>query len=260
MNINFDFPFFLTALVLLSGVISGADILFFDKKRKAVGRKKPAIVEYSRSFFPALFLVLVIRSFVIQPYTVPSGSLEPTILPGDFIAVNQFEYGLRLPVLNTKVKMMSEPKIGDIALFRFPKNPSKVYVKRVIGTPNDHIVYKDKVLTINGHEAKQADLGEGLDYEANVALAANLKKETLPNGVVHNILVRNGANTGMDFNIHVPENSYFMMGDNRDGSDDSRDWGYVPEENLIGKAFGIWMSWDGMANNIRWERIGKKIL
>ena len=259
MKIFFDFPFILTVLVLFTGIVSAIDFFFLQPRRKQKGGRISRIAEYCRSFFPALLIVLLIRSFLVQPYRVPTGSLEPTILPGDLIIVNQYIYGLRLPVLNTKIKKISEPKLGDIVLFHYPKDPSVVYIKRVIGTPNDHIVYKNKVLTINGKQAKQLDLGKGLDYEVNMALPVDLKKEILPNGVTHNILIRDGMNNGMDFDITVPADSYFMMGDNRDGSDDSRDWGYVPEANLIGKAFGTWMSWDSATNSIRWERIGKPV-
>jgi len=244
MKIFFDFPFILTMLVIFTGIVSGIDWFLLERRRKQKGGKMSRLAEYSRSFFPALLIVLLIRSFIVQPYRVPTGSLEPTILPGDFIVVNQYIYGLRLPVLNTKIKNIGEPKTGDIALFRFPKDPSVVYVKRVIGTPNDHIIYKNKILTINGKVAQQVDLGKGLDYEANVALPVSLKQEVLPNGITHKILIHDGMNSGMNFDIVVPANSYFMMGDNRDGSDDSRDWGYVPEANLIGEVFGIWMSLD----------------
>jgi signal peptidase I len=260
MHIAFDFPLILTVIVLVSGFIYLLDVLFFAKKRKANGIvKPPLIIEYSRSFFPALLIVLAIRSFVIQPYRVPTGSLEPTILPGDFIIVNQFAYGLKLPVLNTRIKKIGEPKLGDIVLFWFPKNTSIVLVKRVIGLPGDDIVYKDKVLTINGKKATQEKLGTALDLEGDVSVPAELRKEILPNGVAHEIFVKEGVNEDVNFEIKVPPNHYFMMGDNRDGSDDSRDWGFVPEENLIGQAFGIWMSWDSQVNTIRWSRIGMPV-
>lgn len=259
MNISFDFPLILTLLVIITGIISILDILIWVPKRKALGGKEPSWIEYSRSFFPALFIVLIIRSFLVQPYRVPTGSLEPTILPGDFIIVNQYVYGLRLPVTNTKIVKVREPQLGEIALFRWPSNPSIVFVKRVIGTPGDHIVYRNKVLTINGKEATQVDLGSALDVEVGASMPATLKLETLPNGITHQILIKKGINEGADFDVTVPDGQYFMMGDNRDGSDDSRSWGYVPEGNLIGKAFGIWMSWDSDASNIRWERIGKVV-
>jgi signal peptidase I len=260
MNITFDFMFFLTLTVIITGIISLIDILFFAKKRVANNSKQPIIIEYSRSFFPVLLLVLLIRAFLIQPYRVPSGSLEPTVLPGDFIVVNQFAYGLHLPVINTRFIKINEPKVGEIALFRWPSNPHIVFVKRVIGVPGDHISYKNKILTVNGKVASQLDIGMDLDQDPALAASptVELKIENLPT-LAHKIFIRKGVNENGDFDIVVPSNSYFMMGDNRDGSDDSRDWGFVPEENLIGKAFGIWMSWNVETNSIRWDRIGKSI-
>jgi len=252
----FDFPFILTALVLFSGIVYLLDVLFWAKKRR--GKKPNIIIEYSRSFFSVLFLVWIIRSFLVQPYRVPSGSLEPTILPGDFIIVNQFAYGLRLPVLNWKIVNFKEPKIGDIVLFHWPKDPSVIFVKRVIGTPGDHITYKNKVLTINGDRAWQTYLGLNLDSEYQMPTIVQRRLEQLP-AKNHEIFVRPGYNLSGDFDIIVPQNSYFMMGDNRDNSDDSRDWGFVPERNLVGKAFGIWMSWDTKHTNVRWSRIGKAV-
>lgn len=257
MQIYFDFPFILTALVLISGIISLLDIIFWAKKRSK-STKPMFLIEYSRSFFPVLLLVWVIRSFIIQPYRVPTGSLEPTVLPGDLIVVNQFAYGLRVPVINFKIWNIGEPKTGDIALFRWPKDPSVIFVKRVIGTPGDHIIYKNKVLTINGDRAWQVPLGIDLDSEASLPAIVQRKSEQLTNKT-HEIFIRPGYNAGGDFDLVVPKNSYFMMGDNRDGSDDSRYWGFVPERNFIGKAFGIWMSWDSKNTSVRLRRIGKAL-
>lgn len=258
LNISFDVPFVLTSLVLLTGIISLFDIIFFAARRKYSG-KHSIIAEYSRSFFPVLLLVLVIRSFLIQPYRVPTGSLSPTVLPGDFIAVNQFAYGLRLPVLNCKIVNIGEPKRGDIALFRYPNDISILYVKRVVGLPGDHVVYRDKVLTINGKVMWQASIGMDLDISSGFSMPVQVKIEQLGD-ITHKIFInpgRNLWNTVVD--VVVPEGSYFMMGDNRDNSEDSRSWGFVPEENLVGKAFGIWMSWNPEKHGIRWNRIGTKI-
>jgi len=190
---------------------------------------------------------------------VPTGSLEPTILPGDFIAVSQFSYGLRLPVLNYKIFKTWEPKRGDITLFRWPKQPSIVFVKRVVGVPGDHVVYRNKILTINGTIARQILLGHALDIEPEqVPIAVQIKLENLL-GVKHKIFVRSQGGNVTSFDLVVPQGFYFMMGDNRDNSDDSRDWGFVPEQNLIGKALVIWMSWDSVRNRVRWHRIGTKI-
>ncbi|EKE01677.1 MAG: hypothetical protein ACD_21C00073G0002 [uncultured bacterium] len=257
MHIYFDVPFILTSLVLISGLIALIDILFFAKKRSS-HQKQPLVVEYARSFFPMLLLVWVIRSFLIQPYRVPTGSLEPTVLPGDFIAVNQFAYGLRIPVLNIKFFNVGEPKRGDIALFRYPKDPSMIYVKRVIGLPGDHVVYNNKTLTINGDRMWQTPFGMDLDLEGKFPIPVQVRVEQLGT-VSHKIFIRPGHKEWENIDVVVPQGSYFMVGDNRDGSADSREWGFVPEENLIGKAFGTWMSWDSDATKVRWNRIGKKI-
>lgn len=259
MRIYFDFPFFLTATVLITGIIILIDKLFFAAKRKASNKTNPWYVEYSISFFPVLLIVLIIRSFIVQPYRVPTGSLEPTILPGDFIIVNQFAYGLRLPVINKKIWSVGEPKLGDIALFRWPNDPSILFIKRVIGTPGDHISYHNKILSINGKKIRQEDHGLALDEEGFFPTLVYRKTEYLTPKLQHEIFLRKDINNNESFDIVVPPNQYFMMGDNRDASDDSRDWGFVPEENLVGKAFGTWMSWDTKKYKVKWERIGKAI-
>lgn len=253
-----DFPLILTLLVILSGIISLIDVLFFARKRKATAAKQPIIIEYARSFFPILLIVLLIRSFLVQPYRVPTGSLEPTVLPGDFIVVNQFAYGLRLPVLNSKILAVGEPKLGDIVLFRWPVDPRIVFVKRVIGIPGDHVVYKDKVLTINGKVAFQKDAGMDLELASDIPFPVQVKSEQLPSGE-HKVFVRSDHSGPDNIDVIVPANNYFMMGDNRDNSGDSREWGFVPEKNLVGKVFGVWMSWDSHNTTVRWSRIGKAI-
>lgn len=255
--IIYDFAFYLTLVVLLTGIVSLIDCLFFAKKRQANNQKKSMFVDYCRSFFPVLLIVWVIRSFIVQPYRVPTGSLEPTILPGDFIAVNQFAYGLKFPIGNFTLVKTGEPKRGDIALFRYPLNPNVVFVKRVIGLPGDHIVYQDKVLSVNGQQAKQALIKSSFDYGNGPGQirAVNVYEENLA-GVKHKIFVQPVGGELKDIDFVVPEGQYFMMGDNRDNSDDSRFWGTVPEHNLIGRAFGIWMSWDPVNNKVRWNRIG----
>lgn len=259
MSINIDFPLILTCLVLLTGLVSLLDILFFAHRRKRTGGKQSLFVEYNRSFFPVLLLVLIIRSFIVQPYRVPTGSLEPTILPGDFIGVSQYAYGLRLPVLKTKIVKIAEPRIGQITLFYWPADPAVVFVKRVIGVPGDHIQYKSKILYINGKKATQRYLGEGYDEEPEADIPVEKRLEDL-NGVKHEILVRAIGGEIDDFDIVVPKGNYFMMGDNRDNSDDSRMWGFVPEENLIGRAFGILISWNPNKvwyEGFRWNRTFK---
>lgn len=261
---NFDFPLILTLLVLLSGGIALIDFLFFARRRKAENKRLPFLVEQARAFFPVFLLVWIIRSFIVQPYRVPTGSLEPTVMPGDFIVVNQFAYGLRLPVLNKKIMEIGEPKIGDIALFRWPVDPSVNYVKRVVGLPGDRIVYKKKQLIINGKLMPQTLVKETQDMDpARPPVSVYEKIEDLA-GVKHAIFLWPEGGYDVEFDIVVPKDMYFMMGDNRDNSLDSRKWGFVPENHLIGKAFGVWMSWDAtpklpLYKKIRWDRIGKKI-
>jgi len=256
MNLSVDFPLILIFLVFLSGIIALLDLLFFAKRRQQAGKKQPKTVEYARSFFPVLLLVLLIRSFIGQPYRVPTGSLEPTVIPGDFIAVSQFSYGLRLPVTHTKILNIGEPKLGDIALFRWPVNPARIFVKRVIGVPGDHVVYKNKVLTINGKTMPQKLLGTALDIEPGYKTVSVLRKQEDLMGHKHQIFVHKHGGLPRNFDVVVPKGMYFMMGDNRDNSDDSRAWGFVPESALIGKAYLVFFSWNSAKHDVRWRRIG----
>lgn len=251
-----NFEFILTAVVLLTGLGALIDQLAFAGKRKRLGKKPSGLFGFCRSYFPVLLAVLLIRSFVFQPYRVVSGSLEPTVLVGDLVFVNQFAYGLRLPVLHTKIAKVGEPKIGDIALFYSPVYKDQVWVKRVIGTPGDHIVYKNKVLTVNGKVANQRLLGTGFDTEPNMAPRFMIKKEEDLNGIKHQIYVAQHYDESGDFDVTVPKGEYFLMGDNRDDSDDSRMWGFLPEKNLIGKAELILFSWNSVTHRPRWTRMG----
>jgi len=261
----------LNFLTLLSfAVIITGFFWFFEryyqrpKYKKKTGKKDikltplPGPIEFMRSLFPVLLAVLIIRSFIIQPWRVPTGSLEPTIQPGDFILVNQFSYGLRLPVTNTKIFNIGEPKVGDIAVFRFPPNPNIDYIKRVIGVPGDHVQYIDKVLYINGKRMPQKLISQTLDNEPGGGIPSLLKQEDL-NGVKHDILIHKFGGKAVNFDLTVPKGYYFMMGDNRDNSGDSRFWGFVPEKNLIGKAFMVFMSWNNANDSIRWSRIGNRL-
>ncbi len=265
---NFDFALILTLLVLLSGGIALIDVLFFARQRKAHNKPTPFLAEQARAFFPVFLFVWIIRSFIVQPYRVPTGSLEPTVLPGDFIVVSQFAYGLRLPVLNKKILSIGEPKRGDIALFRWPVDSSINFVKRVIGLPGDHVVYKNKQLTINGKPVPQTFVKNTMDIDPNRPPIPVVEKMEDLSGVKYPVFIwPQTAGSEGDFEVDVPEGKYFMMGDNRDNSGDSRAWGFVPEKNLIGKAFGIWMSWNSnpkvpfynLYKKIRWNRIGKAV-
>ena len=273
---SLSFPLILTGAVVVTGLICLADRFFFAPRRASAARavtapngavdiEVPVIIDYARSFFPVLLIVLIIRSFIAQPFVVPTGSLEPTVLPGDFILVNQFAFGLRLPVLNTEIIDTGKPKLGDLAVFRWPVDPSIDFVKRVAGMPGDHIVYKDKVLSINGKVAPQKFIGMTLDLEPKANLLVEEKEEDM-NGVIHRILINphaygSGRLMGFDagFNETVPEKSYFMLGDNRDASGDSRYWGFVPEANLVGKPEMVLFSWDRENHKVRWERIGLRL-
>ena len=251
-----DFSFFLVVATLVTGVIWGAYLLYLkytDQQFEEV--KEPLLVEYARSFFPIVLIVLLLRSFLVEPFRIPSGSMMPTLLIGDFILVNKFSYGIRLPVLNNKIIAIGEPERGDIIVFRFPKNPSVDYIKRVIGLPGDRIAYYNKKVYVNGKPAKQISLGryQGIGQGSDMTGTEHLLEDL--QGVEHNILISRGLPT-VKGEFVVPEGQYFVMGDNRDNSNDSRYWGTVPEANLVGKAFFIWMSWDWQHKGVGFDRIG----
>jgi signal peptidase I len=266
---QFDFAAILVALTFATGIIWGLDRLLFAKGRAAAApagenAREPILVEYARSFFPVILIVLVFRSFLAEPFRIPSGSMMPTLLVGDFILVNKFAYGLRLPVLDKKMVAIGEPERGDVIVFRFPKDPSQDYIKRVIGLPGDEIVYRDKVLSINGKEVPRTYIEpySGIDEESRALANAGTETmlELLPE-IEHRILEIPGIQRGPAVAVTVPKGHYFVMGDNRDNSQDSRFWGFVPEQNLVGKAFVIWMSWRGWKRGgfVEFGRIGTLI-
>ncbi len=244
----------LTVLTLFTGVIVAIDKLVWktaeDDSRDAVPGAKRTLVEYSRSFFPVLLFVLVIRSFIFEPFRIPSGSMMPTLLEGDFIFVKKFSYGLRLPVSETKIIETGEPERGDVVVFRLPSDPSVNYIKRIIGLPGDEIVYSRQRLIINGEPMQ---LVKGKD----AAVDALVFSEDL-DGRVHDILITNAQFSTRDGTYRVPEGQYFVMGDNRDRSRDSRFIGAIPEEFLVGEAVRIWMHFVPW-NLPEWSRIGQKI-
>ena len=251
---HFDFSAALTLATLITGVISVIYWLFQRKKLLI----EPLIVEYSKSFFPVLLFVLVLRSFIVEPFRIPSSSMMPTLLIGDFILVNKFSYGVRLPVTNTKIIEIGEPERGDIMVFRYPKNASLDYIKRVIGLPGDRVGYYDKHIYINGQRITQQPLGDykGIGQGANMTGALKNHEILLDNE--HNILIMKDR-PSLEGEIIVPKGHYFMMGDNRDNSNDSRYWGTVPEKNIVGKAFMIWMNWDSSNKGVEFERLGATI-
>ncbi len=253
---DFDFSFFLLVATVITGFIWGGYLLMLRSAGTAFDEEnEPWLVEYARSFFPIVLIVLLLRSFLAEPFRIPSGSMMPTLLVGDFILVNKFTYGIRLPVINKKVLALNEPKRGDIVVFRYPKDPAVDYIKRVIGLPGDKIVYDQKKLYVNDKPVEQVSLGryEGFGQGQDMTGAEHLRENLT--GIEHSILVRNDALSAEGVYV-VPEGNYFMMGDNRDNSNDSRYWGTVPEENLVGKAFFIWMSWDWQHKGVGFDRIG----
>lgn len=270
-DVRFDFPTLMVLLVAVTGVIWAFDAFVLARRRRmmvaeaasfegqevASPLQPPKIVEYARSFFPVFLIVLVLRSFLIEPFRIPSGSMMPTLLIGDFILVNKFSFGIRLPVTDKKIIEIGAPERGDVVVFRSPENPSVPFIKRVVGLPGDRVGYQDKVLYINGDAAAQETVGvyTGVGSGSSTT-GAELRKEDLE-GVVHDILVQKGS-ASMRGEAVIPDGHYFVMGDNRDNSRDSRFWGTVPDELLIGRAFKIWMNLD-WGHGIGWDRIGKSI-
>ena len=207
-------------------------------------------MEYARSFFPVLLFVLVIRSFVFEPFRIPSGSMMPTLLQGDFIFVKKYSYGLRLPVTESKILETGAPQRGDVVVFRLPSDSSINYIKRVVGLPGDVVSYNRHVLTVNGEVIP-------LDPHPHATPSDPRFIEQLGDRS-HEILILNENREGPPGPFEVPEGHYFMMGDNRDNSTDSRFIGSIPETHLVGEAVRIWMHMDGLSWP-RWERIGDKI-
>lgn len=261
-DVHLDFATLLTIMTVLTGIGWALDQWWLGPKRRkgpspTADDKPGAVLEFARSFFPVIAFVLVLRSFIAEPFRIPSGSMLPTLLIGDFILVNKFAYGLRDPVFHFKFLDGAEPQRGDVVVFRWPLDPSKDFIKRVVGLPGDRLSYRDKVLSINGVvQPQQADGVYSLGESSLPGTQFRLS-ETLDT-VEHRVLV-NSARASDDFDYVVPEGEYFMMGDNRDGSDDSRRWGTVPARNLVGRAFFIWMSWDGERTMPAWSRIGTVI-
>ena len=256
--IHFDFEFLLVLATLLTGIFWLVDALFFAKNRKQQATSKtlpdPILVEYSKSFFPVLLAVMVLRSFMFEPFRIPSGSMMPSLLVGDFILVNKFSYGIRLPIVHTRITEGDKPKRGDVAVFRYPKNESLDYIKRVIGLPGDHISYYKRRLRVNGKlvsttfDRKFLGLGDRTGDSNNdgcdrINARCDVFIENFESSG-HMIMINPDIPYAVEGDYSVPKGHYFVMGDNRDHSNDSRFWGYVPEQNLVGKAIIIWMHWD----------------
>ncbi|MBN3818398.1 signal peptidase I [Paraburkholderia sp. Se-20369] len=218
--------------------------------------RQPWWLEYTASFFPVILAVFVVRSFIVEPFKIPSGSMVPTLLVGDFILVNKFDYGLRMPITNTKITQGRSLERGDVVVFRYPKDESVDYIKRVIGLPGDTVAYQDKQLTINGKPVPETPLADFFDDERqNYAKQFEESLDGRKNAILNNPAVPPFVMGAYDYPYRdnctynsrgvickVPAGHYFMMGDNRDNSADSRYWGFVPDKNIVGRAFFIWMN------------------
>jgi signal peptidase I len=275
-----NFALILFLATLGTGAVALADRLVFAKRRPA-DVPEPWWIEYPKSFFPVLLIVFALRSFVAEPFKIPSSSMRPTLEVGDFILVNKFTYGLRLPIIEMKVVPLSNPQRGDVVVFRYPLNPSQDFIKRVIGVGGDTVVYKDKRLNVNGQpwpikpdgtygyveglrfesmarSTETADTGQGpTEHE----IATDPTMPPVSPGSVRPFPGRENCDYNSDgsgFKCKVPSGHYFMMGDNRDRSDDSRYWGFVPDDHIRGRAFIIWFNWDDISS-FAWTRVGNGI-
>ena len=273
-----NFEFVLTFAVIFSGIIWLLDKFLFRRLREmrhqrvlvenrgklSISQKEffssePLLTDYSKSFFWVLLLVLVLRSFVFEPFRIPTGSLEPTLIPGDFILVNKYAYGLRLPVANKTIIPIGKPKRGDIVVFHWPVNPNVDFIKRAVAIPGDKVSYINKVFYINGQEADQT-LQQDFDYALENGRSVSAKKfEENLLGVKHGIY-RIPSRPGEDFeDLEVPLGMYLMVGDNRDDSDDSRFWGFVSEDLIVGKPIWVLFNWKQKSFGINWSRIGLSV-
>lgn len=285
-----NFALILFVLTVFTGVLWVADKLVFAKRRRARAARlladfdarnraaldrrepiveqerktledgavrQPAWLEYTASFFPVILLVFMLRSFLFEPFRIPSGSMIPTLEIGDLILVNKFDYGIRLPVINRKVIELGQPKRGDVMVFRFPLNPSQDYIKRVVGLPGDRIEYFNKQLTVNGQPVPMRKTEPYYDADRMRTYPQFVERlGEVEHRVIVDDAVPPGLGGGFGANTHpgacqysgsgvvcqVPPGHYFMMGDNRDNSEDSRFWGFVPDANIVGRAFFIWMN------------------
>lgn len=275
-NITLDFPLILVILVFVSGLLWLLDALFLAPGRKRVladlqsqypewavegstdaanyqgkatkDAREPAVIEYAKSFFPVLFIVFVLRSFLVEPFQIPSSSMVPTLLVGDYILVNKYTYGIRLPVLRTKVLDINEPERGDVVVFFPPHMNDTYFIKRVIGVPGDKVSYRNKQLYVNGEKLARTPADPGLEPRYR------LEEELI--GDESHLMQVDKLRPADDFTTVVKPGHYFMMGDNRDNSSDSRVWGQVPERDIVGKAFAIWMHWDSILSIPSFDRAG----
>jgi len=262
-----DFALMLFIALVVTGVITLYDRLVRRPRLAAVPgtgapaeeRREPRLIEYSKAFFPVILLVFLLRSFVVEPFRIPSGSMLPSLHIGDFILVNKFIYGIRLPIVNMKVIGLSEPSRGDVMVFRFPHDTSINYIKRVVGLPGDQILYKDKKVYVNGKPAEQKAAGSAEETSPARSRGYLQQIDEALGAIEHKIQIDPSRPT-TNMSVTVPEGQYFVMGDNRDYSNDSRSWGFVSESNIIGRAFFIWFSWDhAHGGGPDWSRIGNSV-
>ncbi len=262
-----DFSFYLFVAVVFTGIVWLIDKWILAPRREQIIHessplhqgveisrkgKEHVIVEYSKSFFPVLLIVFLLRGFVVEPFRIPSGSMLPSLYIGDFILVNKFTYGIKIPVINKVIIDLNEPARGDVVVFRYPRDPSLDYIKRVIGLPGDKISYYNKVLYVNSKPVARDFVGQ---YKGPGQTFANEYVEKLQ-GAEHSVLLMPARPNSLQGEYIVPEDMFFVMGDNRDNSNDSRVWGPVPKSNLVGKAFMIWMHF---SDDLRLDRIGNLI-
>ncbi len=275
---DIDFPLILVILVFGSGLIWLLDaLLLAPGRRRTVAQlqvqypqwqeegsgqsikyqaqladtaREPVVVEYAKSFFPVLLVVFVLRSFLVEPFQIPSSSMVPTLEVGDYILVNKYTYGIRLPVVRTKVLALNEPQRGDVMVFFPPHMNDTYFIKRVIGLPGDIISYRQKRLYVNGKEAPLETLAVVPDGASRYGMGL----ETV--GAATHLVQEDESRPARDFSVEVKPGHYFMMGDNRDNSSDSRIWGQVPEKDIVGKAFAVWMHWDSLFSIPSFSRVG----
>jgi signal peptidase I len=290
-----DFSAVLFGITILTGVVWLLDAAVLQRGRSAAARaagkdpgliREPGTVDYARSFFPVALVVLVLRSFIFEPFRIPSDSMMPTLLDGDFIIVNKYAYGLRLPVINRKIVAVGAPQRGDVVVFRYPLDPSVNYIKRLVGLPGDHVEVRNDKITVNGQPVPFKVLGayndgcyvnfqlaqEQLGAHTHEAMLCPVPLDVSPAPLPGcNRKEVRGYNCGdaqsaamfaepQVFSRDVPPGQYLMMGDNRDNSEDGRVWGFVPEQNLVGKATRIWFNWDPQrSGGPTWSRMGSAI-
>ncbi|HCY14141.1 MAG TPA: signal peptidase I [Gammaproteobacteria bacterium] len=261
-----DFALALFIALVVTGAIIYWDKYFGQQRRESLkegdqaapstAARIPLLVEYSRAFFPIILVVFLLRSFVIEPFRIPSGSMLPSLYIGDFILVSKFSYGLRLPIINRLIVATGRPDRGDVMVFRFPRDPKTNFIKRVVGLPGDVLVYRDKQLMINGQAATLQNTWRLEGEPADAAGSAVVEYLEQLGDSSHGVLL-DSKRQSRSIRVSVPEGQYFVMGDNRDHSNDSRFWGFVPEENIVGRAFFVWFSWDFSGDDwVNWKRIG----